>query len=541
MIDRRDRLQEWITGQEDEHTEFKEAKNDFSFSKLIEYCIAFANEGGGILILGVTDKPPRRVVGTRAFRNLDETRKRLFDKLHCRIDVDEIFHEDGRVLVFHIPPRPIGIPMHVDGRYLMRQGDSLVPMTHDQLQRILAESTPDFTAEICPKAVLTDLDTTAIQRFRGLLIQKSGKERYRQIPDDRLLTDAELVMEGAVTYAALILFGTHQSLGRHLSQSEISFEYRSTETSIRANQRIDFREGFFLYFDRLWDTINQRNDLQHFQNGLIEYDLPTFNKMVVREAILNAVSHREYRDRSSIFIRQYPRKLVVESPGGLPPGITPANIIWEHCPRNRRIAETFQRCGFVERSGQGADLMFTECIREAKSQPSYEGTNERRVVLTLDGEIFEPEFLRYLERIGSETMASFLPEDFIVLDSLRRDLRLSDSRFKDRLPHLAKVGAIERFGRGRGVKYILSRRFYEHLGQPGVYTRKRGLDRETHKELLMKHIQNNRKAGSRLSDLMQVLPTLTRHQIYGLLKELKSDGRVYSTGIKNVSKWYPIQ
>jgi len=93
---------------ETQNLEFKEAKTQFNSDKLYRYCVAIANEGGGTLLLGIADKPPRPVVGTEAFRNSIEIAERLFTAVGFRVDVEEVMHPDGRVLVFHIPSRPRG-------------------------------------------------------------------------------------------------------------------------------------------------------------------------------------------------------------------------------------------------------------------------------------------------------------------------------------------------------------------------------------------------------------------------------------------------
>ena len=82
------------------------------------------------------------------------------------------------------------------------------------------------------------------------------------------------------------------------------------------------------------------------------------------EAVLNAVSRRDYRLAGSVFVRQYPRRLEIVSPGGFPTGITQENFLWRQAPRNCLIAEVFAKCGLVERSGQAVNLMFEESIRE---------------------------------------------------------------------------------------------------------------------------------------------------------------------------------
>ena len=107
---------------ENEQLEFKEAKNQFDTTKLLKYCVALANEGGGYLILGVTDKHPRQVVGSQAFSTpeaLNKIKASIVKKLRLRIETRELQHPDDRVLVFAIPPRPTGQAIAFEGAYLV--------------------------------------------------------------------------------------------------------------------------------------------------------------------------------------------------------------------------------------------------------------------------------------------------------------------------------------------------------------------------------------------------------------------------------------
>ncbi len=527
-----------LDAKEDEHLEFKEAKNRYDFEKLVRYCAALANEGGGRFVLGITDRRPRRVVGSQAFEDLERTKAGLIERLKLRIEANEMHHPDGRVVVFFAPSRPLGMPIQYGGAYWMRSGEELAPMTTDFLARILAEVGPDYSAEICARATLADLDATAIGRLRSMWQRKSGNPALKHISDEQLLADVELVVDGQITYAALILLGTRRALGRHLAQAETVFEYRAAEISGPAQQRNEYRQGFFLFQDELWQQINLRNDNQHFQQGLFVFDVPTFNETVVREAILNAVSHRDYRLGGSIFVRQFARRLEVVSPGGFPPGITLDNILWRQAPRNRRIAEVFAKCGLVERSGQGMNRMFEESIRESKAQPDFADTDDYQVSVTLQGEIQDPQFLRFMEQIGRERLATFTTEDFLIIDLVHREQPLP-SEMKKRLTVLVELGVIEAVGRGRGTRYILSRRFFEFMGKRGVYTRKKGLDHETNKSLLLQHIQDNRSDGSQFGELVQVLPALSKHQIQALLRKLQADGQIHPVGKTKGARWFP--
>lgn len=530
------RLEEFLASRENEHLEFKEAKSSFEFDKLVRYCAALANEGGGSIVLGVGDTIPRRVVGTQAFDQIERTKAGLISRLRLRIDVDEMVHPNGRVLVFTAPARPIGVPIAVEGAYWMRAGEDLVPMTPDMLRRIFAEAGPDFSSEICADANLGDLDSQAIEELRTRWVQRAELDSLRRVTPEQLLRDAELVTDAGVTYAALVLLGTSAALGRHLPNAEVVFEYRSNESAGPANQRAEFRQGFLGYYDRVWELVNLRNDRQHYQDGLFMVEIPTFSETAVREALLNAVSHRDYRHAGSVFVRQYQRRIEIVSPGGFPPGITAENFIDRQQPRNRRIADVLSRCGLVERSGQGANRIFESCIREGKPLPDFSQTDAWQVGITLHGQVQDPMFVRFLERVGSETSSSFDTRDFLVLDLVHREDEVPVA-MRPRLRRLMDQGVIESVGRGRGTRYFLSRRFYSMTASRGVHTRRRGLDRETNKELLLRHLRDS-PDGSPLSELHDVLPGVSRGQLQRLLAELKRSQLARLAGQRRGARWF---
>lgn len=212
-------------------------------------------------------------------------------------------------------------------------------------------------------------------------------------------------------------------------------------------------------------------------------------------------------------------------------------MLWQQSPGNRRIAEVCARCGLIERAGQGVNLMFEESIKQSKPLPNFSGTDEHHVWVTLRGEIQDPQFLRFLEKLGQERLASFTTQDLLLLNQIHQEQPVGLD-LKVRIPALTEQGVIERVGRGRGTHYILSRQFYSFLGQKGVYTRKRGLDKETNKALLLKHIKDSGSEGCILGELLQVLPSQSRDQVQKLLKELKTENQIYSIGRTRAGRWY---
>lgn len=531
-----EQIASWLAEPEGERLEFKTAENNYHFERLVDYCVALANEGGGKIILGVSDRRPRRVIGTAAFAEPGRTEAGLYERLHHRVSIEEVRYQDARLLIVHVPSRLPGTAWEHSGRYLRRAGDDLVPIPGDELRAMFAEAGPDYSAQPTD-AIQADLSQEAIAEFRDRWVRKSGNARIADWDNEQTLANAELLVDGRATIAALVLFGTRVTLGRYLAQAEVVFEYRSNEAAGPAQDRFEDREGFLLFHDAIWRRINLRNDRQSYQDGLFRYDIATFDEVAVREALLNAVAHRDYRLGGSIFVRQYTRRLEVVSPGGFPPGITPANILDQQNPRNRRLAEALARCGLIERAGQGLNLMVENAIRQSKPLPDFTGSSAHEVRLTLAGTVQDPAFIRFLERVGEERLRGFSTHDFLVLDSIRRHQALAPELMA-RLPTLIESGVVERHGRGRGVRYILSRGLYAALGQRGAYTRERGLDHETNKALLLQHIRESDADGCQLGELRQVLPALSGPQVQGLLQELRAEGRIRVEGARRWARWY---
>lgn len=539
-------LEELLVGKEGEHLEFKEANNRFSFEELGRYCSALANEGGGRVVLGVTNSRPRRVVGSSAFEQPERTRNSLCEKTRLKIDFEEINHPDcapkTRVLVFHVPSRPIGMAVQFGGQCWMREGDSLVPLSPERLRTIFNESGHDFTAEICPGLSQLDLDPDAIEDFRRRWIEKATKvgdtllvERVRSFDHAQLLADLEATVDGQVSYAGLILFGTRPAIGRLLSQAEVIFEYRSSDAAGPAQDRREYRHGLFSFYDDLWNQVNLRNERQDFQEGLFVTPISTFSERTVREAILNAVCHRNYQMGGCVFVRQYPRRMEIDSPGGFPIGVTVENIIDKQHPRNRRIADILTRCGLVERSGQGMNLIYEELAKQSKPAPDFSRTDEHSVCLTLHGTVQDPKFIRFADRVSKETQAFFSTWDWLLMSAASRNEK-APIRAGDRVDRLVDLGVIER---GKGRKLMLSRRYYEFVGKSGAYTRRKGLDREQNLMLLLKHIRENAAAGSKLEVLCQVLPSLPTSHVQSLLRTLKRRGLTHPVGKRKVGIWFP--
>jgi ATP-dependent DNA helicase RecG len=530
------RLQQILDGVEGEHFEFKEWKTKDDFDGLTKYACALANEGGGKIVLGVADQRPRRIVGTQVWPQFEVTRKSLNQRIHLTTHWEEFRTAEGRVLVITVPRHAYGLPAAWDGRAWMRENDSLVPLSEARRKAIWEEIGWDYSAETCPGLVISDLNPVALDAFRRAWVnslrarrEESGQrdaERIEGLSHEQLLRDAELLLgDGMLVIAALILFGRRAVVRKHMAQAELVYEFRNTPASGPADLRVEFQEGFFAWQDLLWQQVNEpsRNPRQSFQAGLFVRQLPSFAERPVREAILNAVCHRDYLLGNSIFIRHTPTSLRIESPGGLLPQVTVETLLDRQAPRNRRLAEVFQRCGMVERSGQGMNLIFEDAITSAKQLPTPDAS-PYQFTLTLHGVVQDAAFLAYLERVGQEKMRLYDTAHLLVLDSVRREVAVPET-LKPLVDRLVADGLLERVSRGRGARLILSRTFSHAIGESAAYTRRKGLDQEECKLLLGKHLARKGDRGAPLAELAEVLPSKTKRQVQHLLQILVMEGK----------------
>ena len=282
---------------EHQRLEFKEAKAQLDNRKLYEYCVALANEGGGNLVLGVSNKPPRPVVGTQAFRDPVAMAEKLFEAVGFRVDIEEVAHADGRVLVFHIPSRPRGTAYHLDGKYLMRSGAALVPMSEDQLRRIFAEGAPDWLEEhsktgLDTQEVVELLDT---QAFFELLQLPYPTERRGVI--DRLSREQLIdATDGAYSIrrlGALLLakrLSDFPDLARKVPRVVVYTGTSKLETRFDQSGTKGYAVGFQGVVRFIMGQLPQNEVIE----DAVRKEVKLVPEVVIRELVANALIHQDF-------------------------------------------------------------------------------------------------------------------------------------------------------------------------------------------------------------------------------------------------------
>lgn len=492
---------------------------------ILGYVIALCNEGGGSLVIGMEDAYPHKVVGTKQNEgSIGQLESDIYRDTEIRPHVYELYEnpelKQGRVLVIDVPSRPIGVIFKFEDVPLMRVGEELKPMSDEVYLKIIQEKEPDFSQQICKEATIDDLDEQAIDILRHKYAAKQKNNSFLTLPKEQILSDLDLITKDGVTNAAVILLGKKDILKKIFPQSAVMLEYRNTESQITFDNRTKYDDPFYIMIEKLWHDIDLRNGKFSVAEGPYIFDIPYFNEEVIREALNNAIAHRDYRRSSETVIKQYPQKLIITNAGGFPVGVTIENLLTvPSTPRNRLLADVLSKTGIVERSGQGIDKIFKNTLSEGKQQPDYSRSDNFHVELALSATITNRAFALFIDseqqRLPEEQKLSVF--EIMALSAILNG-NGSDIK-KEIIQSLLNRGLIEKRGKTRGTYYILSRNYYEIAGDISDYAKKTEWNTNQAASVIIPHLIKFQKA--KMKDFVDLLSGhLTRRQVRVLIDQM---------------------
>lgn len=429
---------------------------------LAECLVAFANTDGGLIVIGLDEKGRlRNGVYPEELENALRAAERL-----CRPPVvtgwEQIETEDGTAFAINVPRSP---ELHslADGRVLIRVGAENRPLGGEEIRQLAAaKSAGDFEAEAVPGAQRSDLDDEVIAEY-----MEKRQQRQRRIievaPDELLREIGALTHDGAPTHSGLLLFGRNpQAFIPHAGVVFVKFPGTTPggEGGLAGyGRREEFNGPLARVIESAWQTVWSEMAVGAVVKGLERQEITEYPAFAVREALVNAVCHRDYRLKGRrIEIRMYSDRLEVISPGGLPGFITIDNIVEEHFSRNPRLVNGLFQWGYIEELGLGIDRMIEDMVsaghpppkfkaqpyaftvtlynaRERKATPKWENVMNERQARALN-------FIRDNGRITSRDYQQLCPD--VSPETLRLDLQ-----------DLVNRGVLLRIGAKKGTYYVL--------------------------------------------------------------------------------------
>jgi len=389
----------------------------------VELVVSFANANGGVIVFGVKDGVIGRknaITGCEKY-DLDVWRRGIYQDVrpNVTVDIEELQVPEGTLLLVRVP-KGLGDVVYgtSGGVYKIRIGKNSMPLSPDKFQSIkVAEGVIDWSAEIVEEMTLEDLSPIEIARLKNTLKARKPSSDLLGLSDIDLLKALGIVRGDRITRAGILFLCDESSLRERFPQHEVIYLYQTRETEIE--MRANLKLAFLGLLERLADLINSHNPIRTIKIGLFHIDIPSYPEEAFREAILNALCHRNYLEEGSIYIRHTPREMVVSNPGGFISGITPDNIlVHEPKQRNRHLAEILEKIGLVERAGIGRRRIFVPMLSLGKRAPYYEA-DEHTVKLTLYNGFFDERMATFVAKKQREGFEFSL--DHLLLLSYMRE------------------------------------------------------------------------------------------------------------------------
>jgi ATP-dependent DNA helicase RecG len=353
--------------------EFKEAKGQFDSTKLYKYCAALANERGGLIVLGVSDKAPRNIVGTAAFQDTQDVIRKILQKLQIRVNASTHIIDEKRVLVFEVSSRPAGSAVHLDGAYWMRNGEDLVPMSQDQLRKIHAENNEDWLEAEC-LSVTTDELSEFIDIQNAIHLLKLPTATSQESAIQRLISEG-LIKEKSgsffITRMCAILFAKDlNAFPIEISRCAIRFFLYEGKNKFITKLERTFKAGYAICFEEIVNYINDTAPLNRVLQDSLRRDEKMFPIRAIRELVGNAMTHQDFTlSGLGTLIEMYSDRLELSNPGV--PVIESDRFIDMHKSRNEQLAQKMRKIGICEEKGSGIDIVVLSAETHMLPAPDF--------------------------------------------------------------------------------------------------------------------------------------------------------------------------
>lgn len=369
--------------------DFKAEKSDFkeAAADLTEASVCFANGGGGRIIVGIKDKPGGEGALVGSTLSAEDLRAKIYQltKPPLTVSITEEYVQGVRLLVIAVPE---GLEVYATsrGEYKQRWRAECLPMSPSEVARLSDERRGNDWSAGPSGSSVEDVQPAALERVRELLRATGDPEKIRvaQASTEDLLARLGLLRDdGNLTRAAEILLVGERNSGPN---ELLVYQHRKTRGG-EADYSKRWNGPLVTCFAEVLETIAARTTITPVTlgNGQ-QIRIEDFPSVAVREALANALIHRDLIDNQPVLVEHSPTTLIIRSPGPLVTGVTPENILTRGTkPRYPLLARTFNALGWSEYLGQGVNRMFREMARSGRPLPMITSEPER-VEVNFSGE-----------------------------------------------------------------------------------------------------------------------------------------------------------
>ena len=524
---------------ESQDIDFKEwnsrSIND-NISLIVKMAVCMANGGGGSVVFGVADKVKgrsRALLGIPLDIDAVTLQKRVYERTdpHLTPVFEEIrvYEGTGRLLIMHVYP---GMPPYTetDGSATVRQGKECIPFT-GTLRRRMVEITglADVTAEIVHEDWKDIVSPSALERIRELMSAERVSDGLHGLSDFDLLSSIGALKGNNFSKGAILMAGKPDAIARLVP--EYRWSYRKMLSDTDYSHRDDGTQAIPIALYELERYISVDNPTVTIESGLVHPEFSTYPQIALRESLLNAFGHRDFRMVGAVMLKHYRDKLIITNPGEFIGGITPRNIL-HHPPvaRNNHLMDLLDRLKLVNRSNLGVSRIFRSLLMEGKEPPIYREVGNH-IELAFTASPLNTGFMNLVSKMTESNQLVDVDHLLIIQYLMRHeDIDTQDAAIvSQRSPEQARellsklahnMNLIEPVGRGRGRYYTLTRSAYELLKGNMIYERQQSLDKEAIKIRLLSILKERDLSNREI----RKMTGLTSKQVQRVVKDLTADG-----------------
>lgn len=495
-----------ISAGETNTVEFKSWTNRSEYKKVIDLlvkeAVGLANTKGGIILVGVEDDGT--ITGCPEFDEqviiesiYDKTMPKLFT------DIEVLTVESNRIFKITVEKSSKVISTS-NGIVYKRLGKNTKPWYPSEYSsNKITGFKGDYSARIIEDSGKDDIDFIEVKNLKRKLQSRDKGSTLYHLDDISFLEDLELIKiveeQIVLTVAGVLFVGTEKAINKYLPQAEILvFSYESGKSQY--TKRLELKMPLVSAIDRIQQFFEYHNSIENIQIGLFKLEVKDYPLNVFQEALLNAMTHRDYNNTAPIIIKFFPTEIVIENPGSFPEGIDNNNIISHpSTPRNKLIAEVFQKLKYVQRSGQGVDIIFKDMLALGKSAPYYELYQEA-VQLTLYSNLEDADFLKFITK-EEERLGEFTVQEICILKQVKDNKTIT-------LPKAAEVAQMSTSSvitvlnnliqkknilqREKRNKYMFTHRVYSEFSDQVGYVKDKEFDEIQAETMILEYLNQNK-------------------------------------------------
>lgn len=434
---------------------------DASVRRLAESLVALANADGGLIVLGVDQegRPTERILEEDAEAAVRQA------VAYCRPPVPSSWQSvelpTGRYIGLSVP-RSLELHSLADGRVLVRRRDENKALTGQEIQTLAASRpTGEYETEVVPGARRADLDEAILEEYLDKRQSRTG--RRDEDLDELLFEIGATDRQGNPTMVGLLLFGRNPQA--FFPQSGVVFvkfpgtDPRGEDGGVGYGRRDELTGPLAKIIERAWNIVFEEMSVGAVVSGLVRDDVTEYPRFAVREALVNAVAHRDYRiSGRRIEIRMYADRLEIISPGGLPGYMTLENLVDEHFSRNPRLVSGLYQWGYIEELGLGIDMMIEEMLQAGHQPPKFQASPHLFVV-TLSNKRERAAKPRWTSNMNERQARAvqYVRESGSITNREYREIcpDVSPETLRLDLADLVEKGVLLKIGAKKGTYYIL--------------------------------------------------------------------------------------